>query len=231
MSELADTSPEGLTKLQSDTLTTFIDILGQFINQIQSVFPECTQTQKVKLMFEIGAQVATDKSKMIQTRKKIIDGWVTNIAPFYNDVKARKVSSIQQISEIKLFAGMNLWGKWNDPSVHPSTHDVIWKYMDNLNKYAQLYTMYNQIPTKMMTSIESMATSIATDIQDGKQVQPNFLELGKQVTNSIKPGEMQEFAQNMMSNMGLLTSLCSSLMGDAAAAGSDLPFKQLDKKR
>ena len=230
MSEIVEAAaPAETTKLQEDTMNTFIDVLGQFINQIQSVFPECTQTQKVKLMFEIGAQIATDKSKMLQTRKKIIDGWIKAISPFYDLVKQRDVNVIQTISKVDMFVGMDLWTKWNDPSVHPSTHDVIWKYMDNLNKYAQLYTMYSQIPTKMLTSIEGMANSIAADIQDGKKIQPNFMELGKQVTDSVNAGDMQEFAKNMMSNMGLLTSLCSSLMSEAGGAGGFDP-SQLKKQ-
>lgn len=201
--------------LQMETLNTFIDILRQFVDQIGSVFPECTETKVMILKFSIGVTNSKDKDEQIKVKKKLITNWHKKMQPFYDDVKKRDVRVIEQVSQSKTFSSIKLWEKWNDPKVHPSTHKVIWKYIDTLNKYCQMYVMYAGIPTNMMNSIQTMATSMAKDMEEGRGLNTsNLADIGRKITSDMKPAEMQQFAKNMMSNMNVITSLCSSMIGD-----------------
>jgi len=208
-------------KLQTETLNTFTDILQQFINQIQSVFPECTETKKMSLKFEIGTMLSTNKASKLALKKKMINGWHNKMKSYYDAVTRRDPLVIKQVTESSdTFRSINLWRKWNDPKVHPGTHEVIWKYIDNLNKFCQMYIMYSGIPTKMLSSIEKMASSIATDMQEGNMSGANLADIGRKITNDMDPEEMKQFTTNMMSNMNVITSLCSTMMGGTTGGGS-----------
>lgn len=200
-------------QLKTKPMSTFFKILGQFIKAIQHVFPECTKTHKIALTFEIGVLLEADSETAADLKLKIINGWHAKISPFYEKMKNRDVSAIKEVSKIPMFEELDLWQKWNDESIKEGTHQTIWKYLDGLNKYCQLHFMYNTIPTGMVSSIEGVAKTIAADIQAGKPA-PNFLELGRQVSETMKPEDLEQFAKSMMSNMGTMTSLCSSIMNE-----------------
>ena len=210
-----------MSKMTTETLDTFITILQKFLNAVQKVFPECTQTKKMVLKLELGL-ASVGPAKAAELKETIIRKWHEKLHPFYEQVKARDVTVVKTISEMETFQGMNLWGKWNDKTVRPGTHEVIWKYLDGLNKYSQMYAACNAIPSKVMTEIEGATVGIAEDLKAGRQPEANLLQIGKQVCDSMSPEELQEFAKSMMSNMGIFTSMLSSLTSESDGAPPEM---------
>lgn len=194
--------------LRQHALDSFSESMKQFLDAIAGVFPECVETKKYKLKFEIGITHAAPE--MSNTNKTaLVKKWHETMEPMYERCKARDETVIKELCAIPdtFASNMTLWGKWTDPGIQKDTHDVIWAYIDNLNKFCQMYTLYASVPDKMMTSIQSMATSMA----EGGAAPTDMLEMGKSLASTVDPSEMQAFARSMMSNMKSLTNLCASI--------------------
>ena len=161
--------------LRQHSLDGFSDTIQQFIGAISGVFPECIETKKCKYKFEIAiTHSPEDMSNKHKTM--LIKQWHKTMEPLYDRCKQRDITVIQEICETSTFASeLQLWSKWNDPEIQEDTHEVIWTYIDNLNKFCQMFTLYDNVPEKMMTSIQSMAASMAT----GQKGPEDMLKMGQ----------------------------------------------------
>ena len=195
--------------LRQHALDSFAESMKQFLDAIAGVFPECVETRKYCYKFDIGITHAT--GAMANANKEtLISKWHAVMEPMYERCKARDTSVIQELCAIPdtFASNMALWSKWTDTGIQKDTHDVIWAYIDNLNKFCQMHTLYKNVPDKMMTSIQSMATTMA----EGGAAPTDMLQMGKTLASTVDPSEMRAFATSMLSNMKSLTNLCASIL-------------------
>ena len=209
---LTNTSPVGSNlSLRQHALDGFSQTMGQFLDAVAGVFPECVETRKTKLKFDIAiTHGTTDIANQLKT--KLVEKWHEKMEPMYERCKARDTSVIEEVCEDteSIAAKMKLWDKWIDPQIQNGTHETIWAYLDNLNKFCQMYILYSKVPDKMMTSIQNMAQTIASG---GASTSPgDMMQMGKEICQNLDKEEIQSFAQNMMQNMKSLSSLCSSFI-------------------
>ena len=207
-SETTKTSETDIS-LRQHSLDGFSKTMQQFLNAVSGVFPECVETRKSKLKFEIGITHGTDAIAN-PLKKTLIERWHTTKEPMYERCKARDETVIKELCADSscLASKMKLWDKWNDSQIQDGTHNIIWAYIDNLNKFCQMYILYSKVPDKMMNSIQNMATTIAS----GAAAPGDMMQMGKEICQNLDENEMRSFAETMMSNMKSLSSLCSSFI-------------------
>ena len=146
------------------------------------------------------------------------------MSPYFDQCtkKSDELMTSQAIqSKIQVLSDIKFYEKWTQ-DLHQETKDNVWEYINAMNKYAGLYSLYSKVPMGMMSNIQNMATDIATKLESGTMdlSNLNIADLGQTVMQSMNPEDMQQFTQNMASNMGSLgnmQSLLGSLVGQPSS--------------
>lgn len=205
-----------LSESQGDILNKFCSLLHEFLQQIESVFPECTGTKKLILQYDIGITHAPTESIASLAKNKLIEAWSKHMTPFYERCRAKDESTIKEITASHdVFQGLDLWNKWMDPDLDEGTHNCIWDYINNLNRFCQMYTMCSSVPDGMRTSIEKVAKTLEQQLGVGSAGIPafnsdTFMKIAQAVSAELKPADMENFAKQVDPKM--LQSLVAGLI-------------------
>lgn len=208
----------------------FCDLMRQFLTALETVFPECTETKKCTLKFQIGVVHASPKQAR-QTKKTMITSWHEHMSEHYDGCAKKDPAVIHSLSKQSFLKDIDLWSKWNDDRLDSGTQDCIWEYMQGLNRFCQMHVVYNSVPTNLETQIMGAAKELTTKMQEssGGAAEPeaaaaaasaslmsnpaNLFQMGQRIASKMKPSELNAFASNMMSNIGTITALCNSIPG------------------
>lgn len=208
-----------IAESKADTLRQFCKLIRQFLGELEGVFPECTSTAKAVLTFDIGITHAPTESIADKGRKKLMEAWQERLAPLYPRCAAKDEKVIQELSAShEIFKGMDLWGKWNDPGIDGATRECIWDYLNNLNRFCQMYYMCDAVPEGMRKSIESVASTLKAEMEAAgasaegglPALNPDLLmKIATSVQREMDPAQMQQLAQSI--DPALIQSLCGGL--------------------
>ena len=150
-----------LAQSQGDILDKFCTTLKEFLSQIEAVFPSAQGTKKLILHYDISITHAPTEAISTLARTKLIQAWEKHMSPVYDRCTAKDETVIKEITgSHDVFKGLDLWSKWIDPDLDESTHSCIWGYINNLNRFCQMYTMCGAVPDGMRGSIERVATTL-----------------------------------------------------------------------
>lgn len=200
-------------------LELFSQLCLEFVDALASVWHEDPVVQKVKLKLSVAIGDLNVLGNTQEQKVELITSWHEAMAPHYEAVNKKNpiiFSRIEQASKSLREIGINT--KYSDPTIDEDTRECIWEYIQGLCKYSQLYFVYEGIPVNMMTKLTSIASKLTEDIESGKtNGLQNFdiMGLGKEVADSLDPSDLEDFTSSMMSNMGSVTSLASSVIGDS----------------
>lgn len=184
-------------------VAAFIDMMQQFLTALSEVFPECTKVARYKVALEVSLATGGDS-----VRTEAIEAYHTSMSPYYSRCLARDDTLLQE--NIELMRNIDMPRKWT-PELHPDTKEAIWEYIKKLNEFANIYSMYSRIPTGMLTSIETLAQTLAAQIGDGSMSlrDLNMQTMSSQIMSALNPADIQEFAHRMQS--GDLTSMMENV--------------------
>jgi hypothetical protein len=195
----------------------FIEMMNQFLEAMEEVFPECLRVKGYKLALNVElARNEGNPEGLRAFKQRAISGYHDSMAAYYARCLERDETLIRE--PIDLMTNIGMPAKWTS-DLHPDTKEAIWEYILKLNEFANVHNMYSRVPPGMMSSIESVAHTIAAQISAG-QTQLNDLNLfsvSQQVVNSINPDELRQFAQtlqsgNVMENVSSMYAMMSSMM-------------------
>jgi hypothetical protein len=134
----------------------------------------------------------------------VLERWSKFVCEEYEGVRVSvlvnkgDVCVLERIQEI--FPELNI------KSVEPT--DKVWDHLKSLNTFA---VVDGQMPSNMMSRIESLATKLTDDIVNGKPLSDlNMDQIGNEILSSCDQEDMNKFVQNMDV---LLPALQSSLQG------------------
>lgn len=196
---------------------SFIDMMCQFLEALQEVFPECLRIRGYRVALQVElTRNANNPTGLAEFKRRAISGYHDSMAPYYARCLERDESLIHE--PIDLMVNIALPDKWT-PDLHPDTKAAIWEYISKMNEFSTVFSMYSRVPAGMMSSIESVAHNIASQITAG-ETRLNDLDLyavSQQVMSSIDGEELRQFAQtlqsgNVIENVGSMYAMMSSLM-------------------
>ena len=116
---------------------------------------------------------------------------------------------------------VNMRAKWLDDSIDNETRDVIWQYVLELNKLAQMYVgLFSKIPSTTLDRIQQTAVTLAGKISAGEMTPGdlNLASIGQEVVDGLSEEEISAFTENLLSDPSALANLAS---GFAASSGID----------
>ncbi len=202
--------------MTNNLLDAFIDMMQQFLEAMEDTFPECLRVKQYRIGLAVRLAQCEDETATREMAKTLIDGYHESMAAYYTRCVNRDETLIYE--PIDLMLNIDLPGKWT-PDLHPDTKAAIWEFITKLNEYSSLYTMYAKVPTGMMSSIESMAHSIAAQIGSGEMSlgDLNLQAVSEQVMSNINTDDLRTFADSLQTgdvveNMTNMYAMVSSMM-------------------
>jgi hypothetical protein len=204
----------------------FYQYSKQFLEALCEVWPECSQLRSKKLEFEMAC-VHGPEALCVENRKKLILNYYSEMSPHFARCTSKDDALMrdQAVQDgIPFLKPMCFYTKWTE-DLHDETKDNVWEYLNNMNRYANLYHLYAQVPSTMLGKIENMATTIASQLEHGQMdlKDLNLHQLGQNVMQGLDEGELQQFAQNMSSNMQDMNGLCGMLGSMLGNQGGGMP--------
>jgi|TARA_B100001559_G_scaffold122704_1_gene103294 hypothetical protein len=135
------------------SVTAFNDMMGQFLTELHSAFPEEKGLKKYMAAFELmrGAN-----------GRMIVEGFMANISPHVEKINARdETFFLEQADKIDFLKDINLAQCW--PKASEGTRGAIWQYIQTLY---MLGTTITAIPPETLSMIETVAKQCADKMQD-----------------------------------------------------------------
>lgn len=207
---------------QQTAIDSFSDLTLEFVDALCGVWDDDTVLQKTKLKIQMGIGDLNMTGDAPENRVALIESWQKSLEPHYDACQRKDPAVFGKIEmQNESLRELRISEKYNDEGIDEDTRDCIWEYVLGLNKFAQMYSLYSNIPGGMMTTLTDMASKISDDIQSGKGslADIDVVSLGQSVAQNIDPKELEAFSQNVMSNLGSVQSLCSSVMGAGGVGG------------
>ena len=134
------------------SVTAFNDMMGQFLTELHSAFPEEKGLKKYMAAFELmrGAN-----------GKMVVEVFMANISPHVDKINARdETFFLEQADKIDFLKDINLAQCW--PKASDGTRNAIWQYIQTLY---MLGTTITAIPPETLSMIETVAKQCADKMQ------------------------------------------------------------------
>ena len=193
-------------------VNAFIDYELQFLNALVEVFPEDTNLKASKLEFTMATQHAPENLREAK-KEELLQTWNKYMGPLASACQQKNAQAVMQTKNFPPYIQkINIEQKWSE--VDEETREVIWQYLNELQKYSQMYLLYKAVPNNMMQKIQTMAMGMAEQMKNGEMNASdlNIESLSQRVTQEIDQSDIQDFATNMMGNMDSVGSLLGSMM-------------------
>ena len=188
--------PGGNEDILKQIVDVFYEYSKQFSEALVDVWPECPSLRSYKLQFDMSCvhppQAVADKARV-----KLVEAYHADMSPYFDQCtkKSDELMTSQAIqSKIQVLSDIKFYEKWTQ-DLHQETKDNVWEYINAMNKYAGLYSLYSKVPVGMMSNIQNMATDITTKLESGTMdlSNLNIMDLGQTVMQSMNPEDMQQF--------------------------------------
>lgn len=206
-------------------LHSFTSLLEQFIGQLRTVFPECPKLVELQNGFEANFSAEQTPETRRETAVNYINGWHEDFIEVYTLVAAEDEGLFTASPLPAFLETIDLPEKWQ-PGLHVDTKASIWEFLKNLCNLANMHSIYTQVPSNMMNTIQSKAIAIAQTLETGGSLRNiNIQELAVDIMRDVDMNELQAFA-NTITNGGTdiskIQTMCGSLMNMLGTQGLDM---------
>lgn len=206
-------------------LHSFTSLLEQFIGQLRTVFPECPKLVELQSGFETNFSAEKTSEERREMAVNYISGWHEDFLAVYTLVAAEDEGLFTVSHPPAFLETTELPQKWQ-PTLHVDTKASVWEFLKNLCNLANMYSIYNQVPSNMMNTIQNKAMAIAQTLESGGSLKNiNIQELAVDIMRDVDMNELQAFA-NTITNGGTdiskIQTMCGSLMNMLGTQGLDM---------
>jgi len=146
------------------SLSTFTNLMEQFLEELTQTFPENKTIKVYKSNFELLKST---------NPRKVLDVFMSEVGP-YSTYITNKDESFFDL-DIDLNKKLGIKQIWT-PVLSNTTKDAIWAHLNTLFVFGSTISM---IPDNMMSSIEAMAQQCASSFENSDQ-DPAMLMKGMQ---------------------------------------------------
>jgi len=223
------TNGQSMEDIRDTVLSSFVDMFDQFQTQLSRVFPRCPAIVKYRFKFDTAFSEVLPAESRKQNAQTLLKLWHDSLSPYYSACTKKDENVFD--ANIEVFHEIRIKEKWTS-DLHPQTKEFMWQYVQKLNEFANIYHMYNDVPSGMMNTIHSTAFNLAEDIQSGK-VSMDTLDIGElaqRVMSQINESDLQDFATSLTNEGGGMQRMSSmyEMVGSMICAqGGDTGMQML----
>ena len=224
---MAATAESSSSNMKDQMVHIFFEYSKQFLEAMCEVWPECPSLKQYKLKFDMAC-VHPPAALALPAKRSLITKYHEAMSPHSARCNSKDESLLMDQAaqaSIDMLKDIEFYKKWS-PDLHPETKENVWEYINNMNRYSNLHNLYSTVPNGMMGKIEDMANGIATKMSNGEMDMKdlNLNQLGQSVMQSMDHQDLNDFAQNMVGNMGDVQSMYSMLGSMLGAMPGAMPF-------
>lgn len=189
----------------------FIGLEVEFLQALSEVFPECANLAQAKLKFSLACQLPGQRVERVKE-------WLECMGPFVDACKKRDVGKVIRNENFPpTVQAIDIAAKWTDADIDEETRSTCWTYINELNRLAMMWQLYDSVPQDMMGKITTLAEDLANDMQNGNGFDLNKVQAA--VRSSVTEDEMRAFAGQV--NAQGVQHLQEQLMGQMMNPGSN----------
>tara|TARA_B110000305_G_scaffold238890_1_gene305364 strand:- start:85 stop:576 length:492 start_codon:yes stop_codon:yes gene_type:complete len=135
------------------SISAFNDMMGQFLTELHSAFPEEKGLKKYMAAFEIMRNA---------NGRMIVEGFMANLTPHRAKIDAKdETFFLENAGTIDFLKDINLAKCW--PKASQATRDAIWQYIQTL---FLLGSVTMSIPPETLSMIETVAKQCTDKMQN-----------------------------------------------------------------
>lgn len=137
------------------SISSFNDMMGQFLDELALTFPEDEGIYSYKMQFKIARN--TDPRAALET-------YMMSVKPYAEKMMAKDPTFFtDDAPKINFLSNMNIPGLWASPDVSDATRAAVWQYMQTLYILGTTITMF---PPETLSMIENAAEQCAEKMQN-----------------------------------------------------------------
>jgi len=183
------------------TITSFNDMMGQFLDELVLTFPEDEAIYESKMKFKM-ARAATPRLPL--------DNYMDAVKPYAEKLMAKDATFFTDDSKnVGWLSELQIDKLWASPELSEQTRAAIWQYLQTLYILGTTITMF---PPETLSMIESVAEKCAENMQE---------------TGSFDMSAMSSLFSSLMGSGGAMSPLA---LGGAGARPPVAPGAPKKKK-
>lgn len=148
------------------SVTTFNDMMEQFLTELEMTFPEETSFKTYRAKFDLVRK---------SNPRKIPEAFAKGIGPYAGQIMQKDESlftgAVRDEDEPQFFKDLHIKKHWN-ADLSENTKNAIWQYLQTLNI---LSITINAIPPEMLQMVEGAAAKCAESMQNGGSMDTSSL--------------------------------------------------------
>ena len=160
-----------------NSVSTFIQMLDNFLGELSQTFPDNKTLTTYLSKYEMLKKT---------NKKAVLDLFLTTIQPFSELIVSKNEQFMLMDHESGFFNDIQLKEIWTSPECTDTNKDAIWAHLNYLYMFA---VTINMIPSNLMSSIEQLAESYSSNMDE------NALK-------DFKPEMLMSSMQNIMKTLG-----------------------------
>jgi|694.fasta_scaffold13993_17 hypothetical protein len=187
------------------TVSSFNDMMGQFLDELVLTFPEDETIYEYKMKFKVARQT---------TPRMALDTYMDSVKPYAEKLMAKDPSFFtDDAKNISLLSDMNIEKLWVTPEVSEQTRAAVWQYLQTLYILGTTITMF---PPETLSMIESVAEKCAENMQE---------------SGSFDMSAMSTLFSSLMGSGGAMSPLALGGMGARPPVAPGAPKKKKPGQR
>jgi hypothetical protein len=187
------------------TVSSFNDMMGQFLDELVLTFPEDEVIYEYKMKFMV-ARVATPRLGL--------DSYMDAVKPYSEKLMAKDPSFFTEDSKkVGWLSEIHIDKLWASPELSEQTRGAIWQYMQTLYILGTTITMF---PPETLSMIENVAEKCAENMQE---------------SGTFDMSAMSSLFSSLMANGGTVSPLALGGSGGRPPVAPGAPKKKKPGQR
>lgn len=197
----APNPPTNPLHIQQYALDSFHHLFVQFLDALAETFEDTalgSLVREQKLKYDMAITHCFNSDKKIEKQREIMKVYHTQMKPHFNAVND---NNLDFAGEVDILKEINMEKILEQADVE--TKETILEYLKNMNQSAIMYSVYDNIPTGLLSSIGN----VAQNMQDPTQL--DMASVSQSLMSEVNQNDIQKFAMNMVENQSALQDLCT----------------------
>lgn len=140
------------------SVSAWCEMMDNFLSELSKTFPDEPGVKKYKTSYELVRKA---------NPRKCVESYMAACTEYSQQIMNKDESFfVEQGETISFLKDMNIKKHWEDPDLSQGTRDAIWQYIQTL--YV-LGTTITSFPPEALGMIEDVAQKCATNMQGGEE--------------------------------------------------------------
>jgi len=136
----------------------FMDMMGQFLDALHDVYPECLKVIAYRLAFR--TQLSSDREQLVEQGEEAMQMYHDAMHTWYTRCTAKDEGLLSE--DIEFLHDLGMYHKWT--AMEADTKEAIWDYINHLNRFCCSRFIQREMPPAVMNAFTSLTRSYTDKI-------------------------------------------------------------------